>query len=157
MSKNLSPESKERLTSIINAFIESGVSIKFPMHPRTNKKLKEYGLYNKLLDNPNIELLPPLGYIDFVKLLSGAKKVLTDSGGVRREAYILQKPVITLINIIWVHEMVKCGWSRIVDADKNAIVDAIHNHNPLKEKRVNIFGDGTASKRIVEILLKRFS
>lgn len=147
-------DSKARLSRIINAFLESEKRIIFPIHPRTKKKMIEYGIYNKL-NGSNVEVVDAKGYIEFIKLLSGADRVLTDSGGVRREAYILGKPAITLIRIIWFPEMVKYGWNRVTDADPDEILEALRSFQPPK-KRPPIFGDGKAAERCVNILEKRY-
>ena len=106
--------------------------------------------------NYNIELLPALGYRDFVTLLAGADKVLTDSGGVRREAFILGKPVIVLIEITWFPAIARCGWKRITGVDPQAIEEALRDFNPPPE-RPSIFGDGRAHEHIVNAILSKFS
>jgi len=97
-----------------------------------------------------------VGYKDFVSLLAGADKVLTDSGGVRREAYILGKPVIVLIEITWFPAIARYGWKRIAGANREAIIDALRNFSPPAE-HPSIFGDGRAHEHIVDALLARFS
>ncbi len=149
-------DSPERMQHIVNALIQSGRSIRFPIHPRTKDALKNYNLYEKLEKADNIELLPPQGFLEFVQLLAGCDKFITDSGSARREGYILEKPIIVPINLIWVQEMVDCGWSRIVDADESRILDAIRNHNPSIDNRPEIFGDGNASERIIDKIIERF-
>lgn len=149
-------ESKERLTNIISGLIRSKEKIIFPVHPRTRKKLEKFGLVDAIIKNSRrIEITEPKSYLEFVKLLAGANKVITDSGGVRREGYILKKPVIVLINITWFPEILRAGWKVIVDADTDKIVDAIKNFEPVK-RHPNIFGDGNAHKIIVENLISRF-
>jgi len=149
-------DTRGRLLSVVDALIESKEHIKFPLHPRTEKKLREFKLYEKLCRAPSVEILKPLGYVEFVRLLAGARKVLTDSGGVRREAYMLKKPVITLIDIIWVPRMVEIGWSKVVDVDKKKILDSIRTHDPKLNTWEDIFGDGKASERVADILMKRY-
>jgi len=150
-------DSAERMKHIVNALMQSGRSIKFPIHPRTKDALKNYNLYEKLEKADNIELLPPQGFLEFVHLLAGCDKFITDSGSARREGYILEKPIIVPIDLIWVQEMVDCGWSAIVDADESRILDAIRNHNPSIDSRPEIFGDGKASERIIDKIIERFS
>ena len=148
-------DNPQRLTDIIEALNESEANYVFPLHPRTRDCLVKYGLYERLTANKRIELLPPLGYLDFVRYLAGADKVLTDSGGVRREAYILKKPVIVLIDIIWVRSMVENGFAMVVDADKEKILKAVAEFRPPLE-RPKIFGDGDAAKKIARILVERY-
>ena len=148
-------ESKERMTSIISGLIKSKEKIIFPVHPRTRKRLIEFGLVDMILKSSTVEITEPQSYIKFVKLLAGANKVITDSGGVRREGYILGKPVIVLINITWFPEILKAGWKFVADADTDKIADAINNFEPDK-KHPNIFGNGKAHKIIVDNLISRF-
>lgn len=148
-------ESKERLTNIISGLLESQNKITFPVHPRTRKKLEQYGLIERIERNQRIELTEPKGYINFLRLLAGANKVITDSGGVRREGYILKKPVIVLINITWFPEILKAGWKFIADANSDKIVKAIRKFE-VPEVHPDIFGDGKAHKKIVESIIERF-
>jgi len=147
--------SNVRLKNIVEALIESKQDIKFPLHPNTEKYLKNFNLLNKIKKAKTIELLPPLGYIEFMKVLAGANKVLTDSGGVRREAYLLRKPIISLIDIVWFPDMIKCGWKYIAGDKKRKILQAIANFNP-QSPRPNIFGNAQAAVKILSIIKKRY-
>lgn len=149
-------DSRERMSSIVNALVKCGRSVKFPIHPRTLDVLKNYKLYAQLESADNVEILPPQGFLEFIRLLAGCDRFMTDSGSARREAYILEKPVIVPINLIWIQEMVDCGWSSIVDADEKHIIDAIHNHSPSFENRPEIFGDGLAAERIIDKIIEKF-
>lgn len=149
-------DSVERMTNIVNALVKCNKKVKFPIHPRTRDSLRNYNLYGKLEEADNVEVLPPQGFLEFVKLIAGCDKFVTDSGSARREGYILGKPIIVPINLIWVQEMVDCGWSSIVDADESKIIDAIYNHNPSLDNRPEIFGDGKAAERIIDKILERF-
>jgi UDP-N-acetylglucosamine 2-epimerase len=146
----------QRMASIIEGFVSSGERILFPVHPRTRERLESSGLLERLERSGTVEVLPPCGYEDFVRLLAGANKVLTDSGGVRREAYILGKPVIVVIEITWFPAIARSGWKVVVGSDKDAIVDALRNFTPPAEHPA-IFGDGRAHEHIVNALLSRFS
>jgi UDP-GlcNAc3NAcA epimerase len=146
-------DNKERLSKILNAIRKSKAPVIFPIHPRTQKRLKEFDLYDNLPDN--IKLIEPQSFVNFIKLLAGAKKVLTDSGTVRRESYMLHKPIITLIDIVWWPDIVKCGWNKIVDCDEEKIVDAINNFTP-PEEHPEFFGDGHAEEKIINEIVKRY-
>ena len=150
-------DSVERMTNIVNALIKCDKKVKFPLHPRTREYLKSYNLYDKLKEADNIEILPPQGFLEFVELMADCEKFITDSGSARREGYILKKPIIVPINLVWVQEMVDCGWSAIVDADEKKLIDAVHNHNPSIKNMPEIFGDGSAAERIIDKILERFS
>jgi len=149
-------DSIERMTNIINALIKCNQKVKFPIHPRTIDSLKNYNLYDRLKKSDNIEVLHPQGFLEFVKLIAGCDKFITDSGSARREGYILGKPIIVPINLVWVQEMVDCGWSLMVDADESKIIDAINNHNPSFDNRPEIFGDGRAAEKIIDKIIERF-
>ena len=141
-------DNQENLRSIVDAFCEIGGTIVLPLHPRTEKSLKEYNLYDRLWGK--VKLVRPLGYPDFLKLLTNAGKVLTDSGGIQKEAYILGVPCITLReNTEWV-ETVADGWNVLVGIDKGKIIEATMTFEPTGEQK-NIFGQDVCQK-ISEII-----
>lgn len=163
-------DSKEHLQSIVEAFGEIGnlrnargidgagdaagagnhLTIVFPVHPRTVKYLKEYGLYDHL--PKNIRLVDPLPYLDMLHLMKHAKMILTDSGGVQKEAYILKVPCVTLReNTEWV-ETLEDGWNVLVGADRERIVAMARRPVPDAAQQVDVFGDGRSAVEICEIL-----
>ncbi len=147
-------DSKENLTTIVDALISSEEDVVFPAHPRTIKFLKKYGLHDKLKES--IHLIKPASYLDFTCLLMNAKKMITDSGGVQKESYFYEVPCITLREETeWV-ETVEDGWNILVGADKDRILDAIKTFDPKGERRES-YGDGKASKRISEIIDEELS
>ncbi len=102
----------------------------------------------------NIRVIEPLGYLDMIRLMAHAEKILTDSGGVQKEAYMLGVPCITLReNTEWV-ETVEAGWNVLVGAGRERIVDAIRHLSPGSRQK-NIFGGGDASLMIRGILTGR--
>lgn len=139
------------LASIVDALIELNERVVFPVHPRTKKALADYGLLDKLAGNPHLKIITPVGYFDFLLLEYQAKKILTDSGGVQKEAYFFKVPCITLReNTEWV-ETVEDGWNILVGVNKDLIFQAVVEFNPDRPQR-DVFGDGKASEKIVEIL-----
>ena len=159
-------DTEENLKSIIEAFGKisgqdgdrgggpdgdrGGGPIVFPAHPRTVKYLKEYGLFDHL--PRNICLTEPLPYLDMLHLMRHAKMILTDSGGVQKEAYILKVPCVTLReNTEWV-ETLEGGWNVLVGSDKEKIVKAVYDVGCRKGEPGKRFGDGNAAKRIVDAL-----
>lgn len=139
-------DNKKNLQNIVEAFQELNENIVFPVHPRTEKLLKSYGLYDSL--NSSVTLIEPLGFFDFIKLMNHAKMVLTDSGGVQKEAYILQVPCVTLReNTEWV-ETIKDGWNVLVGCDKNNIVKAVSEFKPSFVSHRNAYGKGHAGQEI---------
>ena len=131
---------KDKLENITAALIElakMGEKIVFPVHPRTEKSLKDYGLFDKLKES--VKLIEPLGYFDFLKLLNHAKKVLTDSGGIQKEAYILKVPCITLRNNTEWIETVENGWNILAGINKEKIISMVNEFVPYKSQ-VDIWG-----------------
>jgi len=142
-------DNKENLTNIIEAFSEFEKKIVFPIHPRTEKTIKQFNLQKKISDN--IIITKPVGYLDFLCLQKNAVKILTDSGGIQKEAYLLKIPCITLRDKTeWV-ETVEDGWNILVGADKEKIIENVNSFNPSNTQN-NHFGKGNASKKIREFL-----
>jgi UDP-N-acetylglucosamine 2-epimerase (non-hydrolysing) len=139
--------------SIIRTFKNlSDVKIVFPMHPRTQKILKEKKLFHELENCKNVLIIPPVGYIDFIHLIKNADKIITDSGGLQKEAYLLSVPCITIRqNTEW-KETVDEGWNILTDTNSNKIVSAVREWTPTKKTQNQIFGNGNTSKIIKEII-----
>lgn len=142
-------DNKENLKTILEAFGESGETIVFPVHPRTKVAISKWRI--EISKWTNIKFIDPVGYLDSLKLQVNSKKVLTDSGGVQKEAYIFKVPCITLrTETEWV-ETVKDGWNIIVGSNKAKIVDSIKNFSP-KSKQHNYFGSGDSASKITGII-----
>lgn len=136
-----------RLKAICSALTASGENIVLPLHPRTQKYIADYGIEL----GANVKVIEPVGYLDMVRLESACKKIVTDSGGVQKEAFFLAKPCITMRDETeWV-ETVNNGWNVIVGADEAKIKDAILNFNPTKE-RLDYFGKGNAAELMVDLI-----
>jgi UDP-N-acetylglucosamine 2-epimerase len=149
--------SKDRILSIIRMFeMLNDMEIVFPIHPRTRRMLIENDLYDRLENCKNVRLIQPLGYIDFIKLMQNAAKVVTDSGGVQKESYQLHVPCITIRRSTeWV-ETVKAGWNLITDIDTKKIVKACREWNPKKPFKP-IFGSGNSSTNIKNLIVSILS
>jgi UDP-GlcNAc3NAcA epimerase len=138
------PERLERLVELLAAM---PAPVIFPLHPRTRLRLEDAGLMDRLGD---VRVVAPLGYLDFLKLVRHARAILTDSGGVQKEAYVLGVPCITLRDTTeWV-ETVEAGWNVLVDLDTEAALAALER-NPASE-RPDLFGGGHAADRVCEVL-----
>ncbi len=138
-----------RLKGIIAGLNAVSETIVLPLHPRTQKYLADYKIELK----SHIKVIEPVGYLDMVRLEAGSKKIVTDSGGVQKEAYFLAKPCITMRDETeWV-ETVENGWNVIVGADMAKIKDAIENFNPSNQRK-DYFGNGTAALQMVELIKK---
>ena len=121
----------------------------FPLHPRTRARLEAAALLERLRAVPDLRLVPPLGYLDFLTLARNARAVLTDSGGVQKEAYLLATPCITLRDTTeWV-ETLETGWNVLVDLDADAALRAIERPPPPGE-RPELYGGGRAGRRIAD-------
>lgn len=145
----------ERLKSILTALKQIGkdVPVILPLHPRTRKMMKACHL---LSVDQRIRLIDPVSYLDMIMLETNAKFILTDSGGVQKEAYWFGVPCLTLRDETeWV-ETVKSGWNLLVGTENKRIlrgVDQFGRKKPIK-KRTGVFGDGRASERIVQAMIR---
>lgn len=125
----------------------SGSRVVFPVHPRTRARLRDGGLLEELRRTSGIELCEPLGYVQLSALLCRARAVVTDSGGVQKEAYLAGVPCITLrASTEWV-ETVELGWNTLVDLDAQAALQALQREPPAE--RPQLYGDGHAAERCV--------
>ena len=144
-------DSPERLKIIIEALIESEKKIVFSLHPRTKKMIENFNLNSLISNNENIMLLNPLGYKDFLILSMYSEKIITDSGGLQREAYFLEKPCICLYDHAYWPEIEEDGWQVVTGINKHNIVNSINNFNP-NTKPSQIFGDGNSSEKIIKAI-----
>jgi UDP-N-acetylglucosamine 2-epimerase (non-hydrolysing)/UDP-GlcNAc3NAcA epimerase len=121
-----------------------------PLHPRTHGRLRAAGLLERLQRSQRVFVTGPLGYVEFTALLCNAAAVVTDSGGVQKEAYLGGVRCITLRDRTeWV-ETVETGWNTLVDLDAQAALAALEQ--PLPAERPSLYGDGRASERVVAAL-----
>lgn len=142
-------DNQKNLTSIIEALGELGKTVVFPFHPRTKKYLDKYGLWESFPDN--IKGIDPLGYLDMLNLMKHAEKIITDSGGIQKEAYILGIPCITIReNTEWIETLLG-GWNILVGADKGKILNAVLAD--VKTTADNtVFGKGDAAEKIARVI-----
>ena len=143
----------ENLRSIVEAFLALEAPVIFPVHPRTKKRLEEQGLLRELDSASHIKVTPPLGYLDFVKLQKHARRILTDSGGVQKEAWFHGVPCVTLReDTEWV-ETLEGGWNVLVGSDKASIIAAASAPEPPATSRtLPEYADGHAAQRTVDLL-----
>ncbi|MBP2201391.1 UDP-N-acetylglucosamine 2-epimerase (non-hydrolyzing) [Methanococcus voltae] len=161
----------DRLSNIIENIgniADNYSKIVFPIHPRTFKKLKEYDLLSKLENNPNIQLIEPVGYLDFLLLENNSKLILTDSGGVQEEACILGVPCLTIRQNTERPETVDVGSNIIVGYDYDNWVNGLNKIlgldlekdtdrcTPCSAKKWdNPFGCGNSAEKILEIVFSK--
>jgi UDP-N-acetylglucosamine 2-epimerase (non-hydrolysing) len=144
------------LKNFVEAFSEAPIPVVYPIHPRSRKRLRQQRLLSKLSRSENVQLLPPLGYFDFLVLMKHCDIIITDSGGIQEEATApeIRKPVLVTRLSTERPEAVTSGFAKIVGVKKENILSGVKK--TLNEKHalptVSPYGDGTAAKRIVEIL-----
>ncbi len=143
-------DNKENILNIFRAFQQLQEEIIFPVHPRTRKAIKS--LDPKYLNLKNIHLIDPLGYFEMVQLEKSARMILTDSGGVQKEAYWLGIPCVTLRNETEWIETVQNGWNMVVGTDAERIIEAVRNFSPPINRPV-LYTVGDAAAICVNLLM----
>jgi UDP-N-acetylglucosamine 2-epimerase (non-hydrolysing)/UDP-GlcNAc3NAcA epimerase len=144
-----------RLEALVGLLCSMPQPVVLPLHPRTRRRLTETGLLERLERADRLQLTEPLGYLEFAALLGSAAAVLTDSGGLQKEAYLAGVRCVTLrASTEWL-ETVQQGWNTLVDLDVAAALDALSA--PLPESRPPLYGDGRAGERVVAELMRAFS
>lgn len=142
----------KNLASIVYglAVIAKSRPVILPVHPRTKAKIKEYGLLNAL---GNVSLIEPVSYLEMVVLEKNAEVIVTDSGGVQKEAFFYRVPCVTTREETeWV-ETVSAGWNILVGSDSSKLIDAVDQHKKRINSDINPYGNGDAAERIVDVLL----
>jgi len=153
-------DDSERLSNIFRALADiadnNSINVVVPLHPRTSKMLKQSlsaELYDRITNSPMICLTSPVTFFEMITLEKGAKIVVTDSGGVQKEAFFFRKPSLILRpQTEWV-EIVECGSALLVDADYDKIVTGYGTLLGRQLHFPSIFGDGHASEAILNMLL----
>lgn len=141
-------DSKERLSDIVKAFELIDEQIVLPLHPRTKKRMEEMSLTFPR----NVNIIDPIGYLEMVWLEMNSVAIITDSGGVQKEAYFLEKPCITLRDETEWIETVSSGWNRLVGADLDKILEACQCFE-IPNTQKELYGDGNAGLRILNQIL----
>ncbi len=140
----------ERLRALVGLVRALPPPVVWPLHPRTRVRLRDAGLLEKVTGIEGLRICEPLGYGELAALLCNARAVLTDSGGVQKEAYLAAVPCITLRDRTeWV-ETVEAGWNTLVDLNPAAALAALEHQPP--EERQQLYGDGHAAERCVQAI-----
>jgi len=144
----------KRLEEIFSAFQEiaaSGTKLLCPLHPRTRKALSPLRLGEW---HPNLIVIEPVSYLNMLLLEKNARLILTDSGGVQKEAFMLDKPCVTLREETEWLETVAAGWNLLAGADGERILEAVEHFNSQRppEPHLDPYGDGWAVERIAEVI-----
>ncbi|MGY6562289.1 MAG: non-hydrolyzing UDP-N-acetylglucosamine 2-epimerase [Luteibaculaceae bacterium] len=154
------PEVLSQLVEAILQVLEMGIKIWFPVHPRTKAAMQEnlpLTLANQFLQHKNISILEPLGFLEMMQAIHDAEFVLTDSGGVQKEAYFFQKPLLILREQTeWV-ELVNHGAAVLCGHDKEKICHGVEQINNFRSKKFPYFyGEGNAAHIILKEILNTF-
>jgi len=145
-------DTPEALASLVEVLGAIGEPTVFPVHPRTRHRLEQAGLWGRLRAISGLHVAPPVGYLDFTALLVGARAVVTDSGGVQKEAYFHGVPCVTLRDETeWV-ETVQGGFNRLTGMDAARVAEALADL-AMPDERPPFYGDGHASDRIAQAIL----
>lgn len=144
----------EKLKRIISALIQlsNNIDVVFPVHPRTQKVIEQH----KLLETQHgIKIIPPLGYIDMLSLQKNAKLIITDSGGMQKEAFFAKTPCLTIRDETEWHETLLEGWNVLVNVENDNIMDEIYKQLDfdITQKQSQNFGDGSAADKIIKAIV----
>jgi UDP-GlcNAc3NAcA epimerase len=141
-------DNRKRLTAIIEGCSESDLPIVLPLHPRTATRLKQYNL----LLPPSVHSIQPVGYLDMIMLEKHASLIVTDSGGIQKEAYFQKVPCLTLRDETEWIELIDCGANQLLKAESEAIKKALASQRSFPSNPPNLYGSGNASNKIADIL-----
>ncbi len=142
----------ERLVAVLESV---PIAVVFPVHPRTRERLAASGLDQRLNAAAHVRMTPPLGYVELTALLCSARAVLTDSGGLQKEAYFAGVPCVTLRPSTEWTETVDAGWNSLVDLDPQRVAAALAK--PMPPAHPELYGDGRAGERVVAALRLRYA
>jgi UDP-N-acetylglucosamine 2-epimerase len=141
-------DNDEVLSKIMNAFKHINEIFIFPIHPRTLHVVNTYNIQIPA----NVKVIDPVGYLDMLMLEQNARAILTDSGGIQKEAFFFKVPCLTLRpETEWI-ETIQSGWNHLVGVDPDLIIDAIRNLEIPDTSLMQAFGDGFAAHKIASII-----
>jgi UDP-N-acetylglucosamine 2-epimerase (non-hydrolysing)/UDP-GlcNAc3NAcA epimerase len=139
-----------RLAMLVELLLAVPYPVLLSLHPRTRERLRDAALLERLQQDDHIQLTPPLGYLELTALMCNARAVLTDSGGMQKEAYLARVRCLTLrASTEWV-ETLEHGWNVLVDLDRDAMLAALGGPEP--DEHPPLYGDGHAGDRVVAAL-----
>jgi UDP-GlcNAc3NAcA epimerase len=143
---------RENLEGIFQAFDEIATPdcpVILPIHPRTSKMLERYRIRPR---NPAVRIIPPVPFLDMIMLEKDARAILTDSGGIQKEAYFHRTPCITLRDVSeWV-ETVDAGWNQLVGARTEKIIRAVRQIK--KGSKIDDYGKGDSAQKMIKLIIK---
>ena len=152
LHREANTDNERRLKNILEAVSSVSDPVIFPIHPRTKQRIQSFNI--KLPEN--IRVISPAGYFEFLRLIFHSDKLLTDSGGVQKQAFFLKKPCITLRpNTEWM-ETIEYGWNILVDDNREKIIEAISSFRPQGTPDLSLFGNGESSSKIIDTVVSKF-
>ncbi|MDI6775004.1 MAG: UDP-N-acetylglucosamine 2-epimerase (non-hydrolyzing) [Verrucomicrobiota bacterium] len=150
--RDFNTDERVRLAGIVAGLVACGEQVVFPAHPRVRKQLAAFGLDVEIRESSKVRLIDPVGYLDMIRLEMAARVIVTDSGGVQKEALFHGVPCVTARpSTEWV-ETVELGWNRLVEPDAETIRTAVAGAKPPARAPPVLYGDGHSAERIAEIL-----
>jgi len=151
-------DDRRTLESLIDVieWVQEHLKVVFPLHPRTHRRLLEFSLYNRLANKPNLVVMQPQGYLDFLSLVANAKLVITDSGGLQEETTVLGVPCLTLRSCTERPITVSVGTNVVVGSDPEGIRPEVARilAGHAKKGRVPDLWDGAAGERVADAVLE---
>jgi len=138
-----------KLSAILKAFAELDAPVVLPLHPRTEGRIKSFAL-DAQLAHANIRLIPPANYLDMLMLEKNCRAIVTDSGGIQKEAYLSRRPCFTLRPETEWTETVEAGWNQLVTPQN--LIESIAQFQPPTDWP-NLYGDGKAAEQVASLLL----
>ena len=147
-------DAPDRLAQLVELLLAVPYQVVVPLHPRTRARLRTAGLLERVERSERLVVTAPLGYLELTTLLCNAHAVMTDSGGLQKEAYLAGIPCVTLRSTTEWTETVQLGWNALVDLDVAAAVAALEREPPAE--RPPLYGDGHAAERVVDALTLHF-
>jgi len=150
-------ENAEKLKGVVNSIVsDKQLRFAFPVHPRTRRFLKLYGLWKRLATARNVSILPPVSYENNLALLLNARLVMTDSGGLQKEAFWVGVPCVTVFKSTPWPETLFGRANRCTEPETDSLVSALHQAERVEvdiKRSSRMFGDGHASEKVCNSLL----
>lgn len=145
-------DDRDSLASILRGVTSTGEKVLFPAHPRTVGNMERHGLLEEIESNDAVVMIKPVDYMDMVVFMTNARVIVTDSGGVNKEAYFAGKPCICVDFISAWPQLVEAGWCVVTGSDREKISAKLRSFDPSSKERPAFFGDGRACEHIAQTI-----
>ncbi len=153
LHRDFNTDIKDRLESILKALSKIAVRMPviLPIHPRTRKKISEFHFENLV---NGIKIIDPVGYDESIALTLNAFSIVTDSGGLQKEAYFAKIPAVVMMRDTGWIELVESKWNVLADADESKIIEGVFNHPEPVDNLDEIYGNGNATEKITKTIIE---